>query len=264
MKRLKSSSAVSALLTVLSFAGLAHQPALGQEGVSEAEEVLAMSDRVSLSFVAGATITIPSGSFPSLIFVESEVPTGRKGSELATTGLASHWIFSTYLPTGRRFGLGLEVGSASEAIRFLEDESTPPIRMDLQRVHLAISGRYYLVDSKGVSAQGSTSFGLFADAGFAFGPGPIGDRVESTLAADSAGNVVIAVEGSFQGGDPFCGGIGVRGGVYGVLMVDEHIEMTAGTSYTALLTPVFSDEALPENDLRLTHIGISLGIGYRF
>ncbi len=244
---------------------LMHQSAAAQEDRAEVPaDTKAMSQRVSLTFVAGATVTVPDGSFPSLIFVDSEEPTGKKGSELATTGLASHWMIVAHFPTGRRFGLGLEIGSAREAIRFLEDESTPPIRMDLQRVHLGLSGRYFLVDAKRSMGSGSTSFGLFGDAGFTFGFGPIGDRVESTLAADTAGTVIVAVDGSFKGGDPFCVGIGLRGGIHAILMVDEHIEMSAGASVTTLLTPVFSDEALPESDLFLTHVGISLGLGYRF
>ena len=236
-----------------------------QESSGEETVTRNLSDRTSVTLLAGATLTSPSGTFPSLIFIDSETPTGLKRADLAETGVGYLWGINAFFPTGSGFGIDLALGSRNEVVRYRESGETSPIRMDLQWFHFGISCRYFLLDPMtGDGEEGIGSFGLALRGGLSLGFGPVGDRVESTLAADSAGSVVVVVDGSFKGGDPFCTAVGFSGGVEGVFVVTEDIEMSIGSSYTGMVTPVFSKDALPQSDLFLSHLDFVAGIGYRF
>ena len=222
------------------------------------------SDHISLSFLAGPNLTSPNGMFPSLIFVELQDPTGAVSEEQGRTGLGHRWVLDGYFPTGAGFGISVQVGSRVAVVRYEESDGNPPIRMNVQTMQVGPALRYYLFEEERAVGQGEVSLGFYLDGGLSFGFGPVADRVESTISADSAGRVLVPVSGSFQGGDPFCTEVGLRGAGHGLPMIGESLDIVLGASFTQSLTTLFSDDALPGTDLDLSHVGLDLGIGYRF
>lgn len=221
------------------------------------------SGRVSLGFFLGATITSPDGSFPSLLFVTSADSTGTASSENGTTGIASRWGITLAVPITGRFSGILEGGSRVWSIRYAEGERSRAVRMDLQTSYVALLGRLAVFEPVRVR-EGETSFSAGIEGGVELGFGPYRNRVETSIPADSAGLVLAPVEGSFRGGDPFCGQTGLTGGLWGGFLVGRDLDLRLEVSYIHPFFPLFSDDAILDNDARISQFTIDVGLHYLF
>ena len=241
------------------------QPMYAQDTVfgGEREGPKPPSQRFSLGFSIGGTITNPSGTFPSLLFVTSADSTGEAPAENATAGIASRWGLNVTVPITGRFSAQLEGGSRIWSIRYREGESSRSVRMDLQTSWVALLGRLTLFEPARVSV-GETAFSAGIEGGIEFGFGPYRNRVETTIPADTGGATLAPVEGSFRGGDPFRGPTGLTGGVWGGMMVGENVDLRLEGGYIHPFNPLFSDEALEGNDARMSQFTIDIGVNYLF
>jgi len=226
-------------------------------------ELDAPSGRVSVGLFLGVTITSPDGSVPSLLFVASADSTGTAPSQSGTTGSASRWGITLAVPITGRFSCILEGGSRIWSIRYAEGESSRAVRMVLQTSYVALLGRLAVFEPDRVT-EGETSFSAGIEGGIEGGFGPYRNRVETSIPADSAGMVLQPVDGSFRGGDPFCGQTGLTGSVWGGFLVGRDLDLRLEAGYLHPFYPLFSDDAILGNDARISQFTIDVGLHYLF
>lgn len=248
---------------LLSLLPIASATAQSGEGEEIRSEEFPPSKRLALDFGLGLTITEPSGSFPSLLFVAAEDSTGVAPAEAATGANATRWSLALYVPVAGRFGAVIEGGSRVWAIRYVETAGSRAVRMKLQTSAVALLGRVAILEpAAGSDAMGAFHAGL--DAGIEFGFGPYRNLVETSIPSDTSGTVLVPVEGSFQGGDPFCGQTGLLGGVWGGFLFGENVDVRVAAGYLRPFAPLFSDAAVRQNDARLSQMWIDLRFGWLF
>jgi hypothetical protein len=221
------------------------------------------SNRVSIGLFVGATITSPDGSFPSLLFVSSADSTGTAPSENGTTGIASRWGITLAIPIYGQFSGIVEGGGRIWSIRYAQGETSRAVRMDFQTSYVALLGRLVLFEPDRIR-EGETSFSAGIEGGIEFGFGPYRNRIETTIPADTGGLVLAPVDGSFQGGDPFCGQTGLTGSVFGGILFSRNLYIRLEAGYISSFFPLFSEDAIVENDAHISQFTIDIGLNYLF
>ena len=220
-------------------------------------------DQVALAMRIGGTLGTARGEFPSIIVGDSRRGTGALPQELGQSGLGVRFDIAVHVPLFRDFGLSLAVGSQTVGVGYPGDSSRLATRFDVQSVQGQIGAQWNVLhDSDSYYDAGLRS--IYIDGGFDVGLFMLANRVESSRYADTLSSAPAPISGSFTTGEPFRNVIAVRGAVGMRFAATPNIEIVAEASYAHALNPLFSGEALSDNDFAIDVLGATVGIAYRY
>jgi hypothetical protein len=218
---------------------------------------------VAVAVRAGATMATPRGDFPSLIIGESKRSTGSIGQEFGESRAGMRLEVAALVPFNESIGLSLAFGTSVLSIGYDADSMRHPTTLDVQTLQGSIGAQWSILNEP-ISYQHPGLRSVYVDGGLDVGLATIANRVESTSYDDSLGTMRSAADGSFTSNEPFRNVVALRGAVGLRFAASPSVEIIAESWYSYALNPLFSSEAIEDNDLAVDVLGAVIGIGWRF
>ena len=217
------------------------------------------SDHVVVALKVGPVYTSPEGKFPSLLIGESINGSGEVPAEYAETGHGFRLGLDGYFPFGKRGGLLLELASQRNEVKYSGDSTLLPTVMEIQTFQIGVGGEVNLYyHTPGILRA------VFLAGGFDFGFGPLANRVTASAITDSTTGERVEATGSFINNDPFTTSVALQGTLGVRFGLDATLELLLEGGYVLPLNHLFSSNVVEGNDLKLRHLIVSGGIGFRF
>ena len=222
------------------------------------------ADNPVISLKVGPIYTNPEGDFPSLLIGESLAGSGEIPAAYGETGNGFRLGLEGFFPFGHRAGLLIELASQRYEVKYRGDSVLLPTRMEVQMFQVGIGGQVNLYVGQSTERSPAILQSVFLSGGFEFGFGPLANRVSGSTVTDSVSGEREEAVGSFTSGDPYRTSVALRGSLGIRIGIDRHLELMIEGGYSLPLTPVFSSDAVRESDLKVSHLLVQGGLGYRF
>lgn len=218
---------------------------------------------VAIAVRAGATLSTPRGDFPSVIVRPSKRGTGTIDQTFGASGTGSRFEINALIPVANAFGISLGIGTQSIAVDYAADTSRLATHFALQTVQGLVGVQWSIFNEPSSYVHGGLR-SVYVDGGFDFGIGMLANRVESSSYDDTLSTLPKPAIGSFDSAEPFRNVVALRGAVGLRFAPTPNLELSVETSYSYALNPMFSSEAIDDNDFSVDVLGAVFGLGYRF
>ena len=218
---------------------------------------------VAITVRGGIAVATPRGDFPSLIVGDSRRGSGEIGQEHGEARSGGRVKMAALIPVLENLGILLALGSQALSVGYPEDSLRLATRFDVQTLQGVIGVQYSFINEP-MSYLGMGLRSIYVDGGLDIGLAALNNRVESTSYDDTVGTARRPAVGSFTSGEPFRTTVALRGAVGLRFAPSPNFEIVAEGSYSHALNPLFSSEAISDNDFTIDVLSAVLGIGYRF
>jgi len=228
----------------------------------------ASSMGVVIAAKGGAVLTMPRGTFPSIIVGESGEGTGDFPGGDSRTATGYRWGVAMLIPFNKSLGLSLDVGSMLHAADYQATATHPALLYRAQTAQLGVglqgniytNPRTFWSSKSGVGGEGLRA--IYLDGGVDIGLATVANRVEVTR-TDSVGQQQTTT-GSFENNEPFRTPVALRFSAGLRYAFSPHIELQVESGYSLAFNSVFSSTVLQNNNFTVDHLFVGLGLGYRW
>ncbi|MCE7933605.1 MAG: hypothetical protein DYG96_03330 [Chlorobi bacterium CHB2] len=223
---------------------------------------------VVIAAKGGAVLTMPRGTFPSIIVGEGGEGTGDFASSSARTATGYRWGVAMMIPFNKSLGLSLDVGSLQYLAEYQANSARPALQYRAQTAQVAIGLQGNLYFNEQTFRDGKSGIGgeglraMYLDGGIDIGVATVANRAEITR-TDSLGQQTTSV-GSFENNEPLRTPVALRAAAGLRYALSPHVELQAEVGYALAFNKVFSSVALQNNDFAVDHLLVQLGLGYRW